>query len=426
MYLSQRWPMFIGLACLGLIFFFSFSDHTTSLRSKFSTHQTAQGPLNVGTPGLDWEFDTDRDGINLGLTDEQCSAAFPRLYAEIDRAYEFHKSRGIQREQIVLDPVAFHAQAHCMIYNGQLYIIEEKLRPYDHRPFRDPRVFAAVASVYRSMAALPDPRILPNIEFIINVADDPGEPDPNVRVCWGFSRDKEDNSTWIMPDHGGWSPFDVVGVGSYNIFRDEVKRNEKPFEEKIPKAVYRGTASLNEMRERLVQISNGTTWGDAQHTNKQNHVTTHKFCDWQYLFHVEGRSWSGRLRYLANCESVLIIPPLNYIAHFYPLLEAEGENQNHVQVNPDWSTLDDTMMYWTSHPKEAAAIAAESARTFRDRYLTPAAEACYYRRMFTTWRAVQNFEPELFHEVVNKHGILEKQIRGKGYEEWSLPAVNFC
>lgn len=34
------------------------------------------------------------------------------------------------------------------------------------------------------------------------------------------------------------------------------------------------------------------------------------------------------------------------------------------------------------HPEKARKIADNSVHTFRERYLTPAAEACYWRRLF--------------------------------------------
>ncbi|KAI9663023.1 MAG: hypothetical protein M1821_008070 [Bathelium mastoideum] len=421
--LTQRWPIFVGVTVVILIFLFSFSEHT-DIKSALRPKPPPPPPLPVVVPALesdDWTFETVRDGLNLGLSNQRCSEAFPKLYTEIDRAVDFHKQRGgIKRKQVHLSDDPIHAQAHCLIYDGQLYVIQEQLRAYHVGPKRDPRISAAVGSVFRSLAALPNPRIVPNVEFIIDVEDWPGNDNPE-RTIWGFSRDRNDNNTWIMPDHGGWSPFDVAGVGSYHVFRDDVRLNEKPFSEKIPKAVYRGTKHLNEMREHLVEITKEKPWADAAHTSKENHILAHKFCDYQYLFHVEGKSWSGRLRYLSNCKSVLLIPTLNYIAHFYPLFESEGAHQNYVHVEHDFSDLDTKMNHYLEHPDEAARIAEEAKTTFRDRYLTPAAEACYYRRMYTAWAELQRWEPELWEDKKDEDGKKVRVRRGRSYEEWEMP-----
>ena len=67
-------------------------------------------------------------------------------------------------------------------------------------------------------------------------------------------------------------------------------------------------------------------------------------------------------------------------------------------------------------PVKAASIAANSIEMFRDRYLTPAAIACYWRRMFQRWSEV-SFGPELFIEVLDgADGKAQKRTRGREYE----------
>lgn len=52
----------------------------------------------LATPHLnatnEWVFDTGRDSENWGLSSEQCDAAFPGLFTEIDRAVNFQKKKG--------------------------------------------------------------------------------------------------------------------------------------------------------------------------------------------------------------------------------------------------------------------------------------------------------------------------------------------
>ena len=150
-------------------------------------------------------------------------------------------------------------------------------------------------------------------------------------------------------------------------------------------------------------------------------MSSEPFPDRSLLNRVTGKSWSGRLRYLANCNSVLLIPSLDYIAHFYPLLEADGPHQNHVLVERNFSDLDTKMSHYLSHPEEAARIAEETKRTFCDLYLTPAAEACYYRRMYTMWAELQQWEPELWKDGRDENNRHIKVRRGRSYEEWEMP-----
>ena len=83
------------------------------------------------------------------------------------------------------------------------------------------------------------------------------------------------------------------------------------------------------------------------------------------------------------------------------------------------------MQYYLSKPEEGVRVARESAATFRDRYLTPAAEACYWRRMFKRWSEIQDFKPALWEDVEISKGLLKKpafeqRIRGVSFERWAF------
>lgn len=84
--------------------------------------------------------------------------------------------------------------------------------------------------------------------------------------------------------------------------------------------------------------------------------------------------------------------------HTHLLVPSSDANakQNFVLVERNFSNLESQVEYLLKHPEEAQAIAEEGARVFRDRYLTPAAQACYWRRLFNAWRGVMGFEAELW------------------------------
>ena len=95
-------------------------------------------------------------------------------------------------------------------------------------------------------------------------------------------------------------------------------------------------------------------------------------------------------------------------------------SQNYVAAKNDWSDLDDIMNYYLEHQDEAERIAEESKRTFRDRYLTPAAEACYIRRMIYEYAKVQNFEPPLYKNITEEDGKVTKKMRGYSWERFAF------
>lgn len=79
---------------------------------------------------------------------------------------------------------------------------------------------------------------------------------------------------------------------------------------------------------------------------------------------------------------------MQYIQHHHYLLVSEGPLQNYVEVERNFSDLPRKMANLLDHPEKARKIADNSVRTFRQRYLTQAAEACYWRQLFAGYGQV--------------------------------------
>ena len=109
---------------------------------------------------------------------------------------------------------------------------------------------------------------------------------------------------------------------------------------------------------------------------------------------------------------------MQWIQPFEYLLVSEGDHQNYIEVERDWSDLEDKITYYLGHPEEAERIAQNAVKTFRDRYLTPAAEACYWRKLIRGWAEV-SFEPEFYKPEV-KRDTGERGWRGVPFESYIL------
>jgi hypothetical protein len=57
-------------------------------------------------------------------------------------------------------------------------------------------------------------------------------------------------------------------------------------------------------------------------------------------------------------------------------------------VKEDWSNLNEVIEYLEANPFEAERIADNTVKAFRDRYLAPAMEVCYWRKLFRAWAEV--------------------------------------
>ncbi|KAH7053264.1 glycosyl transferase family 90-domain-containing protein [Macrophomina phaseolina] len=422
--LPPRRILYAGAAAVATIFVLATAGWHVSNRSPFhdpSYFETVKLP-----EGYKWKFDPSRDSLNYGLTDEQCNAAFPDLFLELDRAQKFFSDKKIQQKDVHLSTDAelndhwngkTRAEFHLMIYNGELIVIDEAKGEPDRS-----RGLAAMASMYRAINAHPNPRDIPNVEFILDLHDN-SQPGPDGKIRFTWARHKDNPYMWVVPDFDGWTyPDDAVG--SYVQFRNDVAEIEKPFEDKIPQLSWRGSLGVNHgLRQALMDASEGKGWSDVKAIDwrtRSNVLAMKDFCNYQYVAHTEGNTWSGRLRYLHNCNSVPVIHELDWVAHYYPLLQDSGKYQNYVKVKRDFSDLDEKMQYLVDHPHVAKRIAAQSAQTFRDRYLTPAAEACYWRRMFAHYASVLDFEPRLYDEEVVDGEVVRRLRRGQTFERFAF------
>lgn len=90
-------------------------------------------------------------------------------------------------------------------------------------------------------------------------------------------------------------------------------------------------------------------------------------------------------------------------------MQTEGPDQTIVEVKDDWSDLEEKVQFLLDNPSEAEKIANNTVRMFRDWYLTPAGEVCYWRKLFKGWGAANN-----------GFGELNLEERGRSWESYVL------
>jgi ferredoxin-like protein FixX len=67
-----------------------------------------------------WEFDHGRDGTNYGLDDEQCAAAFPGLFEDLERAKNFRRGRGAVTPADLSSFALSKGMVRAMVHDGQV------------------------------------------------------------------------------------------------------------------------------------------------------------------------------------------------------------------------------------------------------------------------------------------------------------------
>jgi Glycosyl transferase family 90 len=231
-------------------------------------------------------------------------------------------------------------------YPHQLYVIATQGGIYS-------REKATLQSIYRAIASSPES--LPNIEFAFNTDDVIFESVP----LWGYARRLTDTHIWLIPDFGFWS-WPETQVGTMREVQSRATWIEGAghfsWQNKIPKLVWRGATMGLRLRDRLLEVSAGKSWADVvaldwhnkeSITNDLKSMPEH--CQYKYLAHTEGNSYSGRLKYLQACRSVVIAHKMDWMQHHHPLMHSSGPDQNYVEVDRDFDKLETTILDLEKH-----------------------------------------------------------------------------
>ncbi|PYH69369.1 DUF821 domain protein [Aspergillus vadensis CBS 113365] len=355
------------------------------------------------------------DPLEYSYNETQCTTLFPGLFDDPIRAQSFWTARhGIKRTDI--DNIKMvDGMARVAIYQGRLYVLRALAKGEDHRR----KILGILASFHRALASAPQLAVILNTEIIISVEDkleDVAGPD---HPLWVLARKATEESVWLMPDFGFWS-WDHIDtqIGPYDEVVKHVEEHELPWDEKENKLVWRGKLSFApKLRRALLEIARNYAWGDVKEVewkNKANYLSMDNHCDYRFFAHVEGRSYSASLKYRQACRSVVVIHKLQYIQHHHYLLVSSGPQQNFVQVERDWTDLPHKIQELLDNPIKARTIADNNVNLFRERYLTPAADVCYWRALLQGWTTAS---PQITETMSDPTNVSNKGIR---YESFLL------
>lgn len=376
----------------------------------------------------EWTYKPERDASNPGLSIDQCDAAFPNNNYEIDRAVKHWQNlrHTITQEDVQVD-WRRDAMLRLLIHDNQLRVLEAK-GAWNGNSYSI-RTFYTLLQIHRALlGAFAAGEPVPNIEFSVCVDDMsllPNKKD-DTHAVWAYTRrigDQDQERSWLVPDFNFYA-----APNRSSSWADSQRRAKKHDEvavmDKIRKAVWRGAVWTNQkVRGSLMDVTEGKPWADVLEVvwkEKLNIMRAEDFCRYMFVIHTEGRSWSGRLKYLLNCDSVPIVHKLDWTTSYYHLLVGEGPDQNHIPVKRDFSDMEAKVNYYLDNADEAQRIAENSVATFRSRYTSPAAEACYWRRLMRSWSTVA-FVPDPYETVdVDVSGLKEQeqQVRGKPVEDF--------
>ncbi|KAI7224578.1 hypothetical protein KC343_g19172 [Hortaea werneckii] len=182
--------------------------HPTEQKSfHYDVHDTR--PANVST----WTYDWKRHGNSHALTSEQCDAAFPDLYFEIDRAASYWATRELSTQSLELYE-GNEAGVRARLEKGQLRIVQT--RGMWRQDFRQ-RIIAVLHQIDRALVAVESVERFQDTEFTFVVDDFPLFPSNDSRqlAVFSFARDvklESHEAVWLMPDFNFWAAVPSAGA----------------------------------------------------------------------------------------------------------------------------------------------------------------------------------------------------------------------
>lgn len=171
---------------------------------------------------------------------------------------------------------------------------------------------AVLNQIYRAILTSPTP--LPDTVFTFSITDTPRE------NGWSFARSNDPNANrkdWVMP-HFAFFSWPKPFIGTVDEALAKINRIEEntSWEQKIPKAVWRGTGWFNsvgntQLRPNLLKATKGKDWADVEvlkwETNGEkasNSIGIEDFCKYKYILYTEvslaSRVANNELKILGN------------------------------------------------------------------------------------------------------------------------------
>ncbi|SNX85055.1 uncharacterized protein MEPE_03764 [Melanopsichium pennsylvanicum] len=348
---------------------------------------------------------------DLSLSSSQCSAEFPRLYPQLSSNQVSWKRKGGIKYSDVQKAAqnCRHGCVHLVIKHGQIFV-RAQVKDWQSRV----RSTLQLLSTAYQGASEDEKALIEGIELVISTADFDGFTDPVGSRGAGWVLDKrvhDDQGQYLFPDFS-FASWPEAGIASYPEFRRqaELVNAETSWHSKSNPAFWRGDALAGngiKARESLLSVATGPgteSWSDVKRTSFWEEgptigkiVSPPEHCRHKFLIHSEGVAYSGRSKFILGCQSTVIMHKLEWTQHFHPaLIDAPtSPDQNHILlpgsyfenlpstvkqlIQEETDSKSAVLSANTSSATTGQRIAENAKRTLTDRYLTPAATACYIR-----------------------------------------------
>lgn len=225
-----------------------------------------------------------------------------------------------------------------------------------------------------------------DVDFLVHTGDE--GPEHDKEPCFMLmdkhidarnSQTLDVHNPFLLPDFSCLEWYEAF-LPPFSYIRNNMAKEAGPFQDKIPKLFYRGTLNLQHDSSRTDlanKLGPQTDIADVKGVNmknRENFKTILEICGYKYILYTEGRTYSGRLKYQALCNSITIGLSFNYVEFWTQLLDP------YYVVVKDWDEAVVKYYEMEDDPVGTERMATEMAQTLR-KHLSPQGIDCYIQRV---------------------------------------------
>ena len=228
------------------------------------------------------------------------------------------------------------------------------------------------------------------------------------KISWGLRPDR----IVLMPCFTLWSWPEARAGRWPRKFESIITASQQfEYEKRVPKLFWRGfefpkrswfIKVANQHLDNMdVQVNWFTKTNDSlafTPTDKFKSLEDH--CNYKYLLHLEGHTYSSRVKYLLLCGSTVVFNVIEqWEEYWYHLLE-HGKNVIFFEQNGNETALNSTLQFLTKHQDEVRSI-GRRGQEIAQRYLNEHAVSCYWWKLLHEYGQLLGYTPRLHPDAVH-------------------------
>ena len=293
---------------------------------------------------------------------------------------------------------------HLQVIDGTLYDVPRSTSVnYETRSKNVKSLFQYVVDTFND---------IPNMEFLIHVGDSVDMKrnitHPSKCPVFGFAKNYKNigsstdtDGIVLIPCFSFWS-WSEAGITRWNKKMMSIKRagDRKTFAKKQSKLFWRGARTgrrteFISITHKHQQIMDGSfmDWqgvGLLRLTRHKQYRTLEQHCDYKYLLHLEGNTFSGTLKYLLLCGSPVIFAKIDGREEFWYHLLKHQENIITLELINEALLLNLTN-YLLENSAEALRIGLNGRNTVLQ-YLNEQAIICYMKNVLFAYNKLVDYQ----------------------------------